>query len=305
VVCRKYHALLILLTACVSLQALAQAPADHKSSEGREQIGSSASQETKSRPGGAVSFWHKWFERVTSTQAAQPHWITPLATTTPRLEEEFRFDMAWQQANNGIYARNYGLSKGLELIPARPLEIILGVPPYVAHNQPGVADGFGDVSFLMKYRMLSANEEKGNYIVTLFLGATAPTGQDHVGALNATLTPTLAAGKGFGNFDIQTTFGAVLPLADSAIIGRSLVWNTAVQYRVLRKIWPEVEANSTFFVGGPHDGMKQVFITPGFVLGRFHLWRRVGLSVGAGTQIAVTHFHTNNHNWILSVRFPF
>jgi hypothetical protein len=254
---------------------------------------------------GGETFWRRWFQRVTKTQAEQPHWITPLATTTPRLEEEFRFDMAWQQANNSIYARNYGLSKGLELIPVRPLEIILGVPPYIVHNQPGVADGFGDVSFLLKYRVLSANEEKGNYIVTLFLGATAPTGRDHVGALSATVTPTIAAGKGWGNFDVQITFGVTLPLADSAIIGRNLVWNTAVQYRVLRKIWPEIEVNSTFFVGGPHDGMKQVFLTPGIVLGRFHLWQRLGLSVGAGTQIAVTRFHTNNHNWILSVRFPF
>jgi hypothetical protein len=25
----------------------------------------------------------------------------------------------------------------------------------------------------------------------------------------------------------------------------------------------------------------------------------------AGEQIAVTHYHKTNHNWILSLRFPF
>jgi hypothetical protein len=30
-------------------------------------------------------FWGKWFARVDKTQAEQPHWITPLITTMPRL----------------------------------------------------------------------------------------------------------------------------------------------------------------------------------------------------------------------------
>jgi hypothetical protein len=51
--------------------------------------------------------------------------------------------------------------------------------------------------------------------------------------------------------------------------------------------------------------MKQTFLTPGLVVGRFHLWQRLGVTVGTGVQIAVTQFHTNNHSWILSLRFPF
>ena len=31
-----------------------------------------------------------------------------------------------------------------------------------------VKDGFGDWGFLVKYRMLSANEERGKYILTAF-----------------------------------------------------------------------------------------------------------------------------------------
>src|SRR5437868_1884320 len=43
-------------------------------------------------PAGAQSFFDHWFQRVSKTQAEQPHWITPLVTVTPRLEEEYRFD---------------------------------------------------------------------------------------------------------------------------------------------------------------------------------------------------------------------
>ncbi len=51
--------------------------------------------------------------------------------------------------------------------------------------------------------------------------------------------------------------------------------------------------------------MKQNFVTPGLIIGRLHLWQRVGFTIGGGYQIATTHFHTSNHNAILSIRFPF
>jgi hypothetical protein len=70
-------------------------------------------------------------------------------------------------------------------------------------------------------------------------------------------------------------------------------------------VGPEVELNSTFFQDGKNDGRKQNFATPGLVLGRFPLWGRVGFTVGAGYQIATTHFHASNHKAILSIRFPF
>jgi hypothetical protein len=34
------------------------------------------------------SYFSNWFQRVDKTQSEQPNWITPIATTTPRLEEE-------------------------------------------------------------------------------------------------------------------------------------------------------------------------------------------------------------------------
>src|SRR5271165_4837814 len=88
-------------------------------------------------------FFADWFRMVAATQAEQPHWVTPVATTTPRLEQEFRYDIFWQTGNTGITTENYGGAKGVELIPARNVEVILVAPPaYIVHNNPAVKDGF-------------------------------------------------------------------------------------------------------------------------------------------------------------------
>lgn len=260
--------------------------------------------------GAAVSqttpgYFADWFARVDKTQGEQPHWITPLATTTPRLEEEFRYDTFWQTNDAGVTTENYGGSKGLELIPAEKIEVILSVPPYLVHNNPKVRDGFGDFQFLAKYRLLSSNEEHGNYIVTAFLGVSLPTGQFKNGAKDAIITPTIAYGKGFGRFDEQGTLGIGFPTGDTRLIGRTYSWNNAFQYHLLRKFWPETELNATFFQSGPNDGRKQLFVTPGLVIGRLHIAKRLGLTLGGGFQIAATRFHTNNHNGVFSLRLPF
>ncbi len=251
-------------------------------------------------------FFADWLRMVSRTQAEQPHWVTPVATTTPRLEQEFRYDIFWQPGNTGITTENYGGGKGLELIPQKKVEVIVVAPPaYLVHNNPAVLDGFGDWSFLVKYRMLSENEEHGNFILTAFLQVTFPTGQYKNGATNTIITPTIAYGKGFGRFDVQGTFGATLPTGNEANIGRTFPWNNAFQYHIHRRLWPEVEVNYTHFQDGPNNGKTQVFLTPGILFGRFHLWKRLALTAGGGFQIATTHFHTNNHNGILTVRFPF
>ena len=251
-------------------------------------------------------YFADWFKRVDSTQAQQPHWATPLATTTPRLEEEFRYDILWQTSNSGVTTENYGGAKGLELIPASRIEVILvGPPAFVVHNNPAVKNGFGEWGFLVKYRILSSNEEHGNYILTAFFQTTFPTGQYSNGATDSIITPTIAYGKGFGDFDVQGTFGVTLPTGNEAKIGHSYLWNNAFQYHLDRRFWPEVEMNYTHFQDGPNNAKTQVFLTPGLVIGRIHIWKRVAFTVGGGFQIATTQFHTNNHNGILSVRFPF
>jgi hypothetical protein len=251
-------------------------------------------------------FLRNWFAMVGETQNEQPHWATPVATVTPRLEQEFRFDLSRQvQPDGTTVVENFDGSKGLEFIPQKHIEILINLPPYMVRSEKKVPDGFGDVSFVMKYRILSANETHGNYILTAFLGGSIPTGSYTNGTKDATITPTLAAGKGWRNFDAVTTLGAILPVADTSLLGRQIVWNSTLQYRVLRKIWPEVEFNSTFYSNGPYDGKKQVFVTPGFVLGKFPIWHRLGITLGTGVQIAATQFHTYNHRYILTLRVPF
>lgn len=63
--------------------------------------------------------------------------------------------------------------------------------------------------------------------------------------------------------------------------------------------------NYTHFQDAPNNGKTQVLMTPGLLIGRLRLWKRVALTVGGGFQIATTHFHTNNHNAIMSVRSAF
>lgn len=250
-------------------------------------------------------FLRDWFLMANSTQSEQPHWITPVVTITPRLEQEFRFDMFRQSQPDNTIQDNFGGSKGLEIIPERHIELLVNLPPYVTHNGGSVPDGYGDVSFLAKLRMASANEDNGNYIVTFFFGGSVPTGSYTNGTRAGTLSPTFAAGKGWGNFDVETNFGAVLPTSRTSIVGRQIIWSSTLQYRLWRRIWPEVETNATFYSDGTYDGKTQNFVTPGFVLGKFLFWHRVGLTVGTGVQIATTRFFTYNHRWILSVRFPF
>ncbi len=249
-------------------------------------------------------FFSGWMDRVSRTQAEQPHWITPVFTTTPRLEQEFRYDLGTQNTAKGEVA-NFGGGKGLELIPTERVEIIISPPPFITHDNPKAVDGFGDVSFLLKYRIAASNEEGHNFIVTAFLGGSVPTGTYSNGAENATVTPTFAFGKGWGSFDITSTLGVTVPVGDSSKIGTPVAYNTVFQYRVLRKLWPELEANASFFPNGPNSGNQQLFLSPGLVVGRFHVAGRMGLTIGAGIQIAVTHFHTFNHNRVLTIRFPF
>jgi hypothetical protein len=253
------------------------------------------------------NYFLTWFDRVSETQAEQPHWMTPLVTITPRLEEEYRYDQLWQTQPLGHSATNYGANKGLELIPAEQFEVILGVPGYISRGgKPPRANGWADESFLIKYRLLSANEESGNYILTFFLGISAPTGDDPISADHVVYSPTIAAGKGWGNFDIQSTLTAALPNGGLDRLGMPVTWNTTFQYWIPELYaWPEIETNYTWWPNGQFEGRNQLFITPGIIFGRFEIWRRLKFVIGAGYQVAVTRNPQYNNGVILSVRTPF
>lgn len=250
-----------------------------------------------------TNFLDAYQARVTATQNEQPHWVTPLVTVTPRLEQEVRSDFVHTPQKNLPGSWNYGNGKGLEVIPLSRIELIFNVPPYLQHNSTA-KDGFGDVSFLMKYRFFARNEEHGNVILTGFVSGSVPTGSYTNGAKDAAVTPTLAFGKGYKRLDVQTTLGATLPVENGATEGRPIALNNTVQYHQDWHWWPEIETNTTFYKGGDNDGKIQNFITPGVVT-RYRLHHRLGLTLGAGMQIATSSFHTSNHNVVLTARLPF
>lgn len=252
----------------------------------------------------ASSFLNRYQARVSATQAEQPHWVTPLVLVTPRLEQELRTDFVHQYDQKAYGQWIYDNGKGLELIPARRIELLANLPPFFAH-QNGAKDGFGDASFLMKFRAFSRNEKTGNAIVTAFLGASIPTGKNANGSCCAIVTPSIAMGKGFGRFDYETTAGGTLPISNATKLGHTITWNNVAQYHVGRFFWPEIESNTSIFKGGKNDGNTQSFITPGLVIGRIPIHNRTGLTFGAGEQIAVTPFHLYNHALVLTARLPF
>lgn len=250
-------------------------------------------------------FLRSWLRMAAETQAKQPAWLSPLTTTSGRLKQEFRYDIWDQPSAQGNRSYQFGGNKGMEFITSSRTQVLLGVPTYTLVSPNGPTGGFGDLPLQVKFRIASAEPSEGNYLLTFILAATAPTGSRRYGAGDGTVTPTIATGKGFGRFDVQSTFGANLPTGNTTKLGRQLQWNTAFQYQAAWELWPELEVNSTFYKTGPHAGEQQVFLTPGLGFGRVRLRKGFRFSSAAGMQIAVTRFHTYDHRWVFSERLSF
>lgn len=258
-----------------------------------------------------ASFFTNWLANVSSTQEAQPHWMTPLVTVTPRLEQEYRFDYSHSDQPKGVTLDNYGGGKGIEFIPSQNTEIIVGVPAYIEKNTPNkpTAAGLADENLLLKYRILSANEEHGNYIVTAFLGTSLQTGGNAFTNDHTIVTPTIAAGKGWGNresgVNVQSTLGIAVPSGGTATLGRPLTWNTTLQGHV-GKFWPEIETGYTHWYDGELAGKNQMTVTYGATVGRFEIENRVKAIVGVGYQIVQGTQNANlNHGMLATMRVTF
>jgi hypothetical protein len=260
---------------------------------------------SQSEPTKKTNVFRSWIRMGHQTQARQPDWLSPLATTSGRLKNELRYDIWDQPFSPGNRTYQFGGGKGLEFITSSRTQLLIGVPSYTLHSPNGPSADFGDLPLMLKFRIASAERNEGNYLATFILAATAPTGSRRYGAGDGVLTPTLALGKGWGRFDVQTTFGANLPSGQTARLGRQLQWNTAFQYEALWKLWPELEVNSTFYETGPNAGNEQVFLTPGLGFGRIRLGKGFRFSSAAGLQIAATRFHTYDHRWMISERISF
>jgi hypothetical protein len=256
------------------------------------------------------NFFAKWEKRTSAIQAKQPSWPPPLISPYPMLIQVFRADFLRQITPTLTSTWNYGASRGLNLIPGFNSEFDFYYPPYMQHNTPKVKDGFGDVSFLYKYRFLSRNEKEGDYMLSAQLTATIPTGSHSNGSPDSAVSPTLLAGKGYGKFDVISCLGGTLPTEETNKVGRSIAWNTTAQYHLSKYVWPELESNATWFFAGKNDGKKQNFLTPGIVFSKFKLrpsdpQSRTGFAVGGGMQIATSQFHTYNHELAFTTRFIF
>ena len=266
--------------------------------------------------GGIVGYFTNWFERVEAAQASQPHWMTPLVTVTPRLEQEVRYDQYWEFRDNGSKLDLSDSGKGLELIPTETNELLINPPAWqekraVAHPVAGWLD---DQFMVIKQRFISANEQEGNYIVTGFLGVTAPSGNKNFTNGAWIVTPTIAGGVGWGDFDIQATSGVAFPFKNQSTLGTSIATNVAFQYHLFEYFWPEFEVNHTYWANGSERGGKnQVLLTPGLILGRFVIHDRIKVIIGGGFQFAVSPKYVNtgeqtpayNHSTILTARLTF
>ena len=264
---------------------------------------------------GVEAYFRNWFRRVALAQSEQPGWVAALVAPPPFLVEQMRYDQYVEHLGNDASVQNFGVNKGLQLIPDTTEEIDINIPPYQQRQNKTPATGFGDWQFaLFKQRLLSAGPKDGNYVLSGWITATAPIGAskftNHVFFVN----PNIGGGKGFGDFDIQATFGPSIPTSQSHLYGTSLVSNLVFQYRFEKVIWPEVEFNWTDWLNGTqHGGSNQVLMTVGAVLGKFTIHDRFGVALGVGYQFPLTPaFRTEpallpvyQRNWIVSLRTPF
>ncbi len=277
-------------------------------------------QDQQAAPADPISdYFAHWFDRVDAAQASQPHWMTPITTVTPRLEEEYRYDQNQQFLQNGSEVNNYFAGKGLELIPTETNEVLINVPGFEQRlpeaSKVKSATGFLDGNFVtIKQRLLSANEENGNYILSAFLGFQAPTGiTAFTNRPEWIVTPTLAGGIGFGDFDVQGTIGYTFPTDERHHLGNTLLSSMTFQYHIGEYFWPEFALNDTQWTSGERVNRNQLLIGPGIMFGRFQLYDHVKLNFGIAYQVAVVPEHhitdpltpLYNHGWILSARLTF
>jgi Putative MetA-pathway of phenol degradation len=246
----------------------------------------------------------RWLVRASITRAKQPDWLTPLITASANLEEAVIYDISRKIPTNGIPVVTAGSNRGIQFVPFGALQITFAATPYEFHNNTRVKNGFGDTQFGFKYRLASSNIEHKNFAISIATGVTVPTGSYPNGQHSGTLIPTVLGEKGWGPFNVQSTIGIQIPVSNTYLTGQLYISNTAFQCRLGKKLWPELEVNAMGYKGGPLNGKKQTFMTPGLFAGKFPLNRNIGLTFGVGMQIATSSYHAYNHSLIFSVRLP-
>jgi hypothetical protein len=161
----------------------------------------------------------------------------------------------------------------------------------------------------MKYRFLSANREQGDYVLSGFLQITGDHGTKAFSAGTDILQPTIAVGKGWNDFDLQVNISEQFPLGSNRAaqnFGKPILVNLVAQQQLWGIVWPEIEANYTWWPDGAREGQSQLFLTPGVIFGPFPMAKWLKPVVGVGCQFALSpRVPTYNHNVIVTMRLPF
>ena len=273
---------------------------------------------------GISAYFANWDARVARVRASQPRWSSPLITTTGLLEQRVRVDLDLQHAGNGSNTTALDGGRGLDLIVSDTNEVQIAAIPYLARsgvagvgpkNKGAIApiEGFNDWPFLrVEQRLASAPAGAGDYVLTAWLAVQAPVGTAALTSGAWIWQPTLAFGKGWGDFDIQGTVGGFIPASRVDRIGDQVQTNIALQYHLRPVFWPELEVNWTYYANGARAGLHQVFLTPGLVVGRIALTERLKLTIGAGYQAAVAPAYrakpltpAYDHAWVFTTRMVF
>ena len=254
------------------------------------------------------SFTERLTAHNSAMNAVQPAWITPVVEADPRLVQFVRASFSNEYAAARTQTVSYGNGRGFGLIGGDRYEFDFTPPSYIQHNSTAV-DGLGDASTLVKYRIVSSNNDHGNFIVTALLSHSFATGTYKNGAATDSWGPTLAGGFGFHRrFEVESTLGGTMPTGKIATQGRSIAWNALAQAHATSHVWFELENNATFYFAGSHDGKMQNFVTPAaFYVVRRKEWKSTHpfFILDGGMQMATSGFHTYNHNLISEARMLF
>jgi len=239
--------------------------------------------------------------------AVQPMWMAPLIQPDARLSQAARFSVANQRAA-GEHIFIYGNDHGVSTIIGNRVQWDLDPPSFFRNHSSTFKDGFGNAGTQLKYRIASGNAEHGNFAITAITSyGFAPRAYQNF-MLTSYFDPKIAAGIARGRFNVQSTFGGLLPTGKIAQQGRLIEWNGTAQVHPTAHLWFDVEDNAAWVKGSIYDGQMQNFMTPAaFYMIRRKNWESMHpvLVLDGGMQIATSHFSFYNHNLITEARILF
>jgi hypothetical protein len=253
------------------------------------------------------SFYERFRAHNASMTAVQPAWMGPLIQSDARLSQALRLSYSNSYAP-GMQVMSYGNNHGVSMIALRRFQFDYDPPSYFRNHSATLKDGFGNSQVQVKGRIASGNAEHGDFALTAILDRSFTPGSYENQAPTGAYVPKLAAGKGFGRFNVQSLLDGVLPTGKVSAQGRAIEWNLTAQAHPRPQLWFDIENNATFLIGGPFAGQRQNFITPAaFYMIRRKQWGPAHsvVVINGGMQIATSSFHFYNHNLIAEARILF